>query len=249
MSVFSTFPAVSTQVHRALFDTLVGGSDDLLDVVCECLKKFASETTVGENVVVDFVTTVNNKLQQSASWTKDLVERLSRLQTIYPQHFNEDMAHLALAALPAHLDSAVMEQKEVPHVCDGVKKCATMLTLIKQTASQAFVAERIPFVLETIMQTEQTLMSRNGRTLTNALCTFLQGHCTAVVEWFFDDGRVLEGKWTAYFEKLLKAKDDLALELKDCLTTQKVELLTKLIRYEFRIVRFLVDEKYAYDIP
>lgn len=105
-----------------------------------------------------------------------------------------------------------------------------MLTLINRTASHAFIAERIPLVLEKIMQTEQTLMSRNGRTLTNALSTFLQGHAASVVDWFFEGGRVLEGKWTVYFEKLLKGKDVLASELKDCLTTQKVGLLTNLIR-------------------
>ena len=234
VTVFANFTNISPAIHQVLFNTLTRGSEELLDVVTECLTKFAADSsTVGRATVVDYLAATKTNLAEPAAFTRDLTDRLVRLQTVYPDLFDEDFATLTFKALHINLDVARVEQSEIPHVCDGVKKCALMITLVSRTTKdpQKFV----PDLLELILHTEETLMTRNGRQLTGALSGFLRGHAALVVDLFFRDSRILQPKWTAFLEKLLRGKDDLKDELKTQLTTDKLDLLTNLIMWVRRI--------------
>ncbi|OQV12189.1 Transformation/transcription domain-associated protein [Hypsibius exemplaris] len=229
VTVFANFQAVSPEIHKVLLDTLTAGSDDLLDVATECLAKFAASSPVGRNSVTEYLATVKATLEAPGAFTRDLTDRLVRLQTVYPDLFDEDFAQLTFDALRPNLETAAAEQREIPHVCDGVKKCGLMITLLGRTTKDR--TRYVNDLLDLIVQTEEALMTRNGRQLTAALSSFLHGYGTLVVDVFFQNDRILEPKWTAFLEKLLRGKDDFQGELKALLTTEKVHLLTNMITF------------------
>lgn len=220
---------VASHVHQTLFDTLIQGSEDLLDVSTDCLANFSSRSAVGEDTVKSYVEASKTKLQNPSFWNKDLSERLCRLQKLYPSFFDEDFATTIFSALPPNMDVAAVEQKDIPHICDGVKKCALMITLLRRTTNDP--KNFVTSVVELVAQTEEALMARNGRHLTNALSGFLLGHGPLVIDMFFADDKILQPKWMAFFEKLLKGKDELPAELKRCLTTDKLHLVTDLLNF------------------
>ncbi|XP_055352903.1 transformation/transcription domain-associated protein-like isoform X2 [Paramacrobiotus metropolitanus] len=229
LTTFASVPSISAAVHLVLFNTLSQGSEELLDITTECLKKFASLSKSGLDVVTAHIASCSERLKNPASWNKDLTDRLSRLQTVYPQLFTDEFATMTYAALQPSLDIASEEQKETPHICDGVKKCALMITLLRRTAKEP--EKYVSNLVDLVSTTEETLMSRNGRQLTNALSGYLTGYGAMVVDLFFAEDRILTPKWTEFFEKLLKGKDDFAAELKQQLTSGKLAYIVRLITF------------------